>query len=232
MSLTLDQIVPWGRTAAEYERMFQLGASDRTGAILDCGGGPASLAAEWHEAGRSIVAVDPIYHFSGEQICSRFEQVAGPLMARVRADPSRWVWRAHRDPDDLFAHRRMALNRFLADYNQGLREGRYLAASLPVLPFARGTFRLALCSHLLFLYSDLLPLPFHLEAIRELIRVAHEVRIFPLLDLSGTPSPHLGPVIQAAESHGWRAERVPVDYEVQPGGNEMLRVVPIEGSVT
>jgi len=44
-----------------------------------------------------------------------------------------------------------AMQEFLADYRAGGREGRYMAATLPHLPFADGAFDLALCSHLLFL---------------------------------------------------------------------------------
>ena len=44
---------------------------------------------------------------------------------------------------------------------------------------------MALCSHLLFLYSDHLDAAFHRAAIRDLCRVAGEVRIFPLLALGG-----------------------------------------------
>ena len=72
---------------------------------------------------------------------------------------------------------------FLDDYVRGRTQGRYLAASLPDLPFGGGQFDLALCSHFLFLYTDQLSCAFHRQAVRELCRVAREVRIFPLLDL-------------------------------------------------
>jgi hypothetical protein len=42
---------------------------------------------------------------------------------------------------------------FLNDYEQGKAEGRYVDAELPTLPFADKTFDIALCSHLLFVYS-------------------------------------------------------------------------------
>ena len=37
---------------------------------------------------------------------------------------------------------------------------------------------------------------------RELCRVAREVRVFPLLALGAQPSPHLAPVAAALESDG------------------------------
>ena len=97
-------------------------------------------------------------------------------------------------------------------------------AGLPALPFDDGAFDLALCSHFLFLYSQQLDEAFHLASMRELCRVAREVRVFPLLALGAQPSPHVGPVTEALEANGFeaRVERVP--YEFQRGGNQMLRV--------
>jgi hypothetical protein len=39
---TLDQVVPWGRSFDEYQRMFALTGAD-LGLILGCGDGPAAL---------------------------------------------------------------------------------------------------------------------------------------------------------------------------------------------
>jgi len=76
-----------------------------------------------------------------------------------------------------------AMQAFLDDYELGKRQGRYVNAELPTLPFENGTFHLALCSHFLFLYSTQLGEAFHRAAIHEMCRVAVEVRIFPLLAL-------------------------------------------------
>jgi hypothetical protein len=116
------------------------------------------------------------------------------MLAQVRATPDDWVWSYHRDPDDLMANPQAALEIFLADYENGLRGGRYMVAELPSLPFPPGSFGLAVCSHLLFLHSDLLSEAFHIESVRELCRVAKEVRVFPLLTLRHEPSPRLAAV--------------------------------------
>ena len=204
--------------------MFSLSAADVSRGVLDCGGGPASFTAELAAAGLRGVAVDPIYACSGAEIRNRFEKIVPTMLAQVRATPEDWTWSYHRDPDDLCANRRAALESFLADYDAGLGAGRYIADQLPVLPFDRGSFGLAVCSHLLFLYSDLLAEDFHIRAVSELCRVADEVRIFPLLTLARKPSPHLGPVQSALRAQGWQSEVVGVNYELQRGGNEMLRI--------
>jgi hypothetical protein len=224
MAVSFDQIVPWGRSRREYELMFGLGPEDLSDGVLDCGGGPASFIAEVSASGLRGVSVDPIYAYSGWEIQARFEKVVQPMIAQVRATPGDWTWSYHRDPDDLCANRRAALERFLADYDEGLQARRYIAGELPSLPIDLGSFGLAVCSHLLFLYSDLLAEDFHLRAVAELCRVADEVRIFPLLTLARQPSPHLAAVQSAVRAQGWLSEVVRVDYELQRGGNQMLRI--------
>ena len=204
--------------------MFRLTVQDLSGGVLDCGGGPASFTAEVTAAGFRAVSADPIYACPAEAIRARFEQAADSMLAQVRATPDDWTWTFHRDPDDLLAHRRAALVTFLADYETCLRERRYVVGELPSLPFAPGSFGFAVCSHLLFLYSDLLSADFHIRSLRELCRVAHEVRVFPLLTQDRKPSPHVDAVRSAVQTDGWASEVVRVDYELQRGGNQMLRV--------
>ena len=204
--------------------MFGLSADDLSRGVLDCGGGPASFTAELAASGLRAVSVDPIYAYSGLEIQTRFEKVVQPMIAQVRATPEDWIWSYHRDPDDLCANRRAALEGFLADYEQGLHARRYITGELPSLPFEAGSFGLAVCSHLLFLYSDLLSDDFHIRSVTELCRVADEVRIFPLLTLARKPSPHLAAVQAAVLAQGMASEVVRVDFEFQRGGNEMLRI--------
>jgi SAM-dependent methyltransferase len=126
--------------------------------------------------------------------------------------------------EELGRVRMAAMQAFLADYEQGTRAGRYVCGASPALPFAPGSFDLALCSHLLFLYTDNLTLEFHQQAILDMLRVAREVRIFPLLTYNAETSPYLEAVLSALRQAGYKASVEPVLYEFQRGGNEMLRV--------
>lgn len=225
MAMELDQIVPFGRTGAEYECMFNLTAEDMQQRILDCGAGPASFNAEWTAEGGSIISIDPIYRFTAGQIRQRFEAVVDDIIAQVDATPNDWVWSYHRDSQDLRRNRSQALARFLADYEAGRRDRRYCAGELPQLPLADQSADLALCSHLLFLYSDHLDLEFHRQAVQELCRVAREVRIFPLLTLDLRYSPYVEPIQAQLVADGWQTHIETVSYEFQRGGNQMLRIV-------
>ena len=113
---------------------------------------------------------------------------------------------------------------FLKDFERGRLEGRYQHGALPQLDFKDNEFDLCLCSHLLFLYSAQLSLDFHITSMLEMLRVANEVRVFPLLDLDCRRSVHFDPVAATLRSANFQAEIVDVPYEFQKGGGQMLRV--------
>ena len=224
MSITLDQVVPWGRSLAEYQRMFDMSQRDLAAKILGCGDGPASFNAEMTALGFSVVSCDPIYAFSKEQIARRVEDTYDPIVEQVRQNAQNYVWSDFRDPDALGQHRLATMRAFLADFDAGRAAARYLPDALPSLSFADSQFDLALCSHLLFLYSEQLSLEFHAAAIHELGRVACEVRIFPLLALDCRPSPHIQPLGARLREAGLMTEIVRVPYEFQAGGDQMMRI--------
>ncbi len=224
MGMQLETVVPWGRSLAEYVRMFGLTPHDLDSQILDCGGGPASFNAEMAARGRRAVSCDPIYQFTAEQIAARIEATYPVIVAGMEAERERFVWADAGSPRRLGEQRMGTMRQFLADFAAGHGRGRYVAAALPALPFAAGTFDLALSSHLLFLYSAQLSANFHLAAIREMLRVARQVRVFPLLDMSGNPSAHLRPVLDALTRHGCEPRIKEVAYEFQRGGNQLLLV--------
>jgi hypothetical protein len=76
----------------------------------------------------------------------------------------------------------------------------------------------------LFLYSAHLTLEDHLAMLKEMLRVAAEVRVFPLVDLNAQRSPHLDPVLAALRDENIRTKIGPVPYRFQTGGNEMLKI--------
>ncbi|MBR8835491.1 MAG: SAM-dependent methyltransferase [Stigonema ocellatum SAG 48.90 = DSM 106950] len=226
MGLRLDQVVPWGRSLQEYIQMFDLTADDLQRKILDCAGGPASFNAEMTQLGYSVISCDPIYQFSATEIERRIEETSSIILKGVEANRQNFVWTTMQSPEHLCQVRLMTMRQFLTDFTQGLQEGRYVIEELPNLSFHTGQFDLALCSHLLFTYSDQLSMEFHLAAIAQMCRVATEVRIFPLLvNMTGETSPLLQPVMRELEAQGYAVEIRQVPYEFQKGGNKLLRVI-------
>ncbi|HZI80254.1 MAG TPA: hypothetical protein VFD69_12115 [Vicinamibacterales bacterium] len=222
---TLASVVPWGRSYDEYVRMFALTDGDLQSRILGGGDGPASFNAELTRRGGRVVSCDPLYQFEAAQIRHRIDETSAEVLEQARRNAHEFVWDdAIPDIEALKRVRMAAMTAFLDDYDQGRAEGRYLEAGLPSLPFGDGAFDLALCSHFLFLYSQQLDEAFHVQSLRELCRVAHEVRVFPLLALGGQPSPHLAAAREALAADGCQASIERVSYEFQRGGFEMLRV--------
>jgi len=225
LKLKLEKVVPWGRSFSEYIRMFDLKPNELKLKILDCGGGPASFNAEMTNQGNNVISCDPIYEFGAMEIARRIDEVYPTIIANAEANRDSFVWTEFESPSQLGQIRMAAMQQFLADFPVGVKEGRYLTHQLPLLPFETGEFDLALCSHLLFTYSDQLSETFHLEAIREMCRVAKEARIFPLLvNFSGEPSVHLQPVMNKLVQEGYQIEVKQVNYEFQRGGNQLLSI--------
>jgi hypothetical protein len=223
--MELEKIVPWGRSKKEYMEMFNLTREDLLSKrILGCGDGPSSFNTEVDYDEGKVVSVDPLYGYSKQEIMQRIDEVREEVMAQVKAHADNFVWKNIPDIESLEHMRIEVMMEFLMDYEDGREEGRYIKASLPELPFEDQRFDLALSSHLLFLYSDQLDREFHIRAIEEMLRVASEARIFPLLTLNNTPSPHLEAVMAHFRDRGYDVEVVKTAYEFQKGADEMLRI--------
>jgi len=220
---TLDQVVPWGRSFDEYRRMFALSDADLRLRILGCADGPAGFNAEATRRGARVVSCDPLYRFDRDEIRGQISATYDQVIEQTRRNREQFVWDVIRSVDELGRVRLEAMRLFLEDYECGRRDGRYVDAQLPVLPFPDGSFGLAVCSHFLFLYTGHLDESFHRGAVAELCRVAREVRIFPLLTLDATRSPYVDRL--AGEFNGGHEVAVEaVPYEFQRGGNEMMRI--------
>ena len=224
MAFTYESAVPWGRSFQEYCQMFALTDADLQRRILGCADGPASFNTEMTRRGYSVVSSDPLYQFSSAQIRKRIEETYDDVIGQTERNQELFVWTRISSVEELGRVRLAAMEEFLADYDYGKVKGRYVAAELPELPFSDHAFDLSLCSHFLFLYSPILSLDFHLQAVAELCRVAREVRIFPLLTYDGVTSPHVEPVIEGVREAGLNVDTVRVEYEFQRGGNTMMRI--------
>ena len=135
-----------------------------------------------------------------------------------------YVWDEIGSPEELARRRMAAMDTFLADFAAGACDGRYVAASLPHLPFDANTFDLALCSHFLFTYSEHFSWEFHAASIEEMCRVARQVRVFPLVDTGSNPSAHVDPVRDSLQQHGYDVCIRTVPYMFQVGGDRMMVV--------
>ena len=221
---TLDQVVLWGRSFDEYRRMFALTEAELGLRIVGCGDGPASFNAEATRCGARVISCDPIYQWETARIRDRIATTYDEMLDQTRRNAGEFVWDSIRSVEELGRVRMAAMQTFLDDYGVGHVKGRYVAAALPMLPFYKASFDLALCSHFLFLYTDQLGEAFHRSAIREMCRVAAEVRIFPLLALGGHRSPYVDRAVDDLRDSAAEVSIENVPYEFQRGGNQMMRI--------
>lgn len=223
MTVKLESVVPFGRSLDEYQKIFNLSEEDLSKNILGVGDGPASFNVGMLKRGYAVTSLDPLYGLSAVEIESQFYCVVDDIIKQVKSTPENWVWTFHKSPEDLRKNREEALKDFLDDYELGKQQNRYRIGELPhLLGIENGAYDLALCSHFLFLYSDHFDCEFHLTSIQEMLRVATEIRVFPLLTLGREKSVYLEPVIQILQSNGFEVGIQKVAYELQRGGNEML----------
>ncbi|UJP04851.1 MAG: class I SAM-dependent methyltransferase [Nitrosomonas sp.] len=227
MGFTLDKVVPWGRSYDEYVSMFNLTEKDLSLRILGCGDGPAAFNTVLTKRGGSVVSVDPVYVFDTTRIRSRIAETYETVMIQMHKNQGDYVWKDIPSVEQLGRIRMSAMEDFLADFDSGKQQGRYIAGELPSLPFGNEQFDIALSSHFLFLYSAHLSTEFHLRALQEMLRVSCEVRVFPLLTLGGASSPYLHTMNEYFVEKGFGVDVMCVPYEFQRGGNEMLVIKPV-----
>lgn len=221
MAFELNSVVPWGRNLEEYLAMFLLDSSDTQKKIAGFGDGPACFNAQASALGMSVTSFDPIYQFSKAQLEQRINEVRGIVMQQMAENKENYVWDKIRSLDELERLRMASMRKFLADYEQGKAEQRYIYHELPNrLPYPDGYFDLGLSSHFLLLYPAL-GYDFHIAAITEMLRVCKEVRIFPLCDLDGADSALTEQVIaHFRETYAVTVKKT--GYEFQKGADQLL----------
>lgn len=210
------------RAYEEYVAFFALGSDALRGLrVLDCCAGASSFVARACREGADAVAVDPAYASAGDELAEIGRRGLHDGNAIADSFPGRFTWEWYGSVQARERMRARALAEFLLDL--GEHPARYVTASLPSLPFDDDRFDLVLCSHLLFTWADQLGYEWHLAALRELCRVAPEVRVFPtVLQGAGEPVPFWDELMEGVHREGMRTELRQVPYEFQVGANEML----------
>ncbi len=136
--MELNGVVFYGRRGEQALRMFGLDEELprwRGARVLDCPGGPSSLTALLAAAGVQAVACDPLYALSNSELRQK-------ALADLEFNLSKLAQATMLRPDfplePLRAAHLESLEVFLTD--RETHPERYVAASLPVLPFATNSF--------------------------------------------------------------------------------------------
>jgi len=213
----MSNLVLWGHHIDEYQEMFDLTPAHFGGKLLEFGSGPSAFNAEMQQAEKRCVSCCPLFALDKATLTTKAMLVFADMADKVSNERDKYNFSQYGNFEGLLAKRRDGMAKFFADYPLGKKEKRYLPTQDISLPFADFSFDLALSSH--YLFGE-----FHVKVIKELARVAKEVRIFPLIDRDGQPSPFLGPVLLQLQLDNYGVEVRSVNYLLQPQGNAMLRV--------
>lgn len=223
-SFELSSVAFFGRSLAEYAKFFPLDLDALRGrAVLDVAAGPSAFTVEATRLGIRATAVDPLYGCSPDALATHVRLDYARVFSRMHERPDSFHFKSFKSIDEAEHDRRAAAEMFLADYEAGFLDNRYVGGGLPRLPFAEEAFDLVLCAHLLFIYERLFDYAFHLAACRELVRVGRgEVRIHPVCGPDGRPYAGLNRLRDDLEAEGIGSQVVAVDYEFFRGSDTTL----------
>jgi len=214
-----------GRSWAEYMKMFDLDEEYlKDKPTLDCAAGASSFTAHMSRRGFDATAVDILYDRSFKFLQERCKKHLYILVDALSEMKNHFVWSFFTDLDDLRMHRMAACREFIEDYKK-YKGKKYIKADLTQLPFSDNSFHLILCSHLLFIYDHRLSYRFHIDSIKEMLRVSSkEVRIYPLIKHNLKKSLFVDGIMEELKGKA-NVEIVKVDYEFRKGGYEMMKII-------
>jgi hypothetical protein len=220
----MRKLVLWGHHAAEYTAMFDVSEAGLHSRVLEYGCGPSAVNAELHHDSRLTVSCDPLFSLTKPELIKKVTVLMERRVQQVLAFKGQFNVDPYGGMDAFIASRRAGVNAFFSDYDAGRVQKRYVSPEKDATPFKDSAFDYALSSHYFFSDPKTQSVDFHVQVLGELARVANDVRIFPLIDRLGQPSPLLGPVLLGLQQANFGVEVREVACPLYPAGNAMLRV--------
>ncbi|WP_414468783.1 class I SAM-dependent methyltransferase [Methanobacterium sp. ACI-7] len=216
-----------GRSYEEYLKMFNLDLQKlRDKKILDCAAGASSFTARMTENGYDAKAADILYDKEPSFLQNRCREHLTVLVEALADLEGHFVWDFFKDLDDLKQHRMNSCIEFYEDYKNN--RANYIKADLLNIPFKNNSFSLVLCSHLLFIYDHRLNYDFHINSVKEMLRVTkNEVFVYPLVKHKSIKSEFVKRIEQDLDKNA-NIMIEKVDYEFRRGGNEMMKLQKLD----
>ncbi|MDD9265715.1 methyltransferase domain-containing protein [Paenibacillus sp. GCM10023248] len=217
------------RSYAEYENMFMLHTDELRGKrVLDVAGGASSFTMEARSRGVLAEAADPLYALTAEAIGEHGRREIGIVAAKMEKLVDVYDWTFYGSLANHTAGRLKALDRFLEDFSSPEGASRYHAAGLPALPLESDSFDFVCCSHFLFLYEEQFDYTFHLDAVRELLRVCKpggQVRIYPLLSFRTEEYGRLSELMNELATEGHLVDKREAKLPFLPNSHQYLSIM-------
>lgn len=226
MPLDLNRVVVWSRSYDEYMRFFNLNVEDlQNKKIVCCADGASSFNLEASNKGLDVTSIDPIYRYPPVKIAKIIQRDHDLIFPQIKANAKDNIWTYFTSPEEQRAHRMATMQKFLEDFSRSGLQTRYISGSLPNLPSFDLKFDIALVSHFLFLYSELLSFEFHINSIRNILKEAKELRIYPLHCNIGSESPYVAPLKKFLAKENYIVTIEEVKHEITKGSKQMMKVV-------
>ena len=212
----------WGRNLEEYKRMFVLDNMELYIKIVSIADGPSTFNMEQRKLGINVISVDPIYNLNVDELNEVFKQSYIFNKVLFLENKEQFNFRNEEEMEELLAKRESTFNLFIEDYKENRNYYHY--GKLPKLDFESNSFNLCICSNFLFIFDHIFNLEFHIESLKEILRLSKEVRIFPLYNIEGKESDYLSAVIEFLDNnkYSWTIESN--DYHVYKNGNRFLKI--------
>ena len=230
----LKKFVLWGHCLHDYMEMFNLTEEMLAeNKIIEYGAGVTSFNREMTDRQLKVTSIDPMYRLSLEEIKAKANSIFDTTVLKIKQNKDKYNWKTNQGLKELLEKRRQGMEIFYNDYEQGKSEGRYVVAEEgAALDCENYSFDLALITHHLFVNFGERGVEAHISLIKEMIRVAGEVRIFPLLSKNGQVSKLLGPVMLNLQQQDIGLEVRQVASQLQKSGNAMLRAWAVKCEVS
>lgn len=212
----------WMYDFSDYQQMYDLTQHELSKSLFDFSAGISSFNAEATKQGLHVISADSLYALSENEMRAYAQRIFQNNVAHLEAAPERLKDPTQANIDRIRQAWKKTEDSFLQDYVKGQSEKRYQVTKLPVLSYKSHQFDLALCTDYIFYHS----FSTHEIAagVKELCRIAAEVRIFPLLDSAGKTSDELGPLMLFLQQNHFGVEVREVPYKTLRGSNAMLRI--------
>lgn len=219
------------RSFQEYMDMFQLTEELLAkGRILDVAAGASSFTAKANLKGFLAQAVDPLYALESQAIYEHGMKETNEATRKLSSLTHVYDWTYYGSSESHHQNREQSLELFAKNYQtnqEGIESSRYIEGKLPQLPFEDNQFSLVLCSHFLFLYEEQFDAAFHLQAIRELVRVCQpygRILLYPLATFKRVLYPHLDDLITQLTSDGVQVELLATPFRFLKGATHFMQI--------
>ena len=215
----------WGLSYDDIVSMFALTPADLEKKVLNCMGTPSSFTSTARQKKQQVVTCNDVYGSDKDELKKRAVNEIDKAISFIEDNSGRFLSKTIGTPEAYKKILQANIDVFLKNYQEDSTRGLYSCEALPVIAFGNHQFDIVLCPHFLFSTNPNFSTDFHLRCITEMCRVGEECRVFPLLDTQGNPPANLQELMQQLIEQGYKPTIETVAYELQKGGNKMLKVV-------